>query len=127
MLCVSNGNFGLNIARVIWILLALQMAKIVVNVVDAGGNSIRPKPVTFKPEPPKTCKDIIKGLLSAGCGEGFLEDMDGDAMTPDDSMPGGNYKHCVTGECTMQQGQSITHMPPCCQHEQPHPHQLSCP
>ena len=110
MLCVSNCNFGLYIARAIWILLALQMAKIVVNVVDGDGNSIRPKPVTFKP--PKTCEGIVKALQAAGCGEGLLEDMDGDAMTPGDSVPAGDYKYCVAGECTMQQGQSIPHMPP---------------
>jgi hypothetical protein len=70
MLCVSNGNVGLSIACAIWIYLALQMTKIEVNVVDAVGNSIRPKPVTFKTVPSKTCEDIVQGLRAAGCGEG---------------------------------------------------------
>jgi hypothetical protein len=103
MLCVSNGNFGLSVVRGIWILLALQMAKIVVNVVAAGGNSITPEPVTFKPEPPETFEAIIKELVAAGYGEGRLLDAEGDTVARSRVVKGGNYRYCVTGECTIQQ------------------------
>ena len=84
------------------LLLGLQMAKIVVSVVDADGDSITPTPVTFKPEPPKTCEVIVKELRAAGHGEGHLLDKDGDTVTRGELVPGGDYRYRVTGECTVQ-------------------------
>ncbi len=106
------------------VLLGLQMAKIVVRVVDANDNSITTKPVMLKPEPPPKTREC-RELLAAGYGQGLLLDEGGYGVTSEE-LQGGNYMYCVTGECTMQQGRSITHMPPCCQHEHQHPHHVSC-
>ncbi len=101
ILCVSNGKFGINIARAIWILLALQMAKIVVDVVNASGSSLRAEPLTFKPEPPETFEAIIKELV-ARYGEGDLQDEEGDIVPRTRVGKGGNYRYRVAGECTVQ-------------------------